>query len=313
MDSRAVSDQNLANSAPDQAGRPGFHFSWTDGARQRTIEAHFCPPETPPPWPVVIFSPGLGFTRFDYTYIKEALAAGGLAAAFLQHPGTDDTIWSGSKDRLKALMTAAMDPASITTRPPDASLALDELTRANEPGGPLAGRLDLSRIGAAGHSLGAMTALALAGAAVDIGRGEISYYSDSRIKAVAAMSSRAKRGTPGLAIDFSRIKIPVLHLTGTLDYSPTREITPADRLLAFQSISGVDQYLIVIKDGDHSAFLGRPERKKAHPEELRHHRLIARAITDFFRLKLLGDDEAGQRLADPARLQGLASLEIKKG
>ena len=56
---------------------------------------------------------------------------------------------------------------------------------------------------------------------------------------------------------FAGIRIPCLHMTGTLDDSPIGETKAAERRLPFDHIRGADQYLITFIGGDHMIFSGR--------------------------------------------------------
>lgn len=83
----------------------------------------------------------------------------------------------------------ASDWRNAIERPRDVSFAIDQLEKANAPGGELAGKLDLKRIGVAGHSFGAYTAMAIAGQT-----GGRSSFRDPRVSAAIAMSAPAPKG-----------------------------------------------------------------------------------------------------------------------
>ena len=56
---------------------------------------------------------------------------------------------------------------------------------------------------------------------------------------------------------FAGVKIPLLHMTGSLDDSPIGETTADERRIPFDHISGPDQYLVTFEGGDHMIFSGR--------------------------------------------------------
>ena len=56
-----------------------------------------------------------------------------------------------------------MRPENTTNRPKDVSFVLDQLTKLNAGDTDLKGKLDLQKVGVAGHSYGGHTVLALAG------------------------------------------------------------------------------------------------------------------------------------------------------
>jgi predicted dienelactone hydrolase len=87
----------------------------------------------------------------------------------------------------------------------DVHAVLDQLELWNkDEAHPLAGRLDLGRIGMSSHSFGAVTTQAVSGQVFPIGKG----FTDPRIKAAVLMSPSAPRagGDPKKA--FGEVKIP---------------------------------------------------------------------------------------------------------
>ncbi len=109
--------------------------------------------------PVVILSHGLGANREGHAFFARHLASYGIAAIMVQHPGSDTT-------QLQAMLQGerpdAMEISAFIDRPRDISWLLDELEHRNAQ--DFHNRLKLDRVALYGHSLGAYTALALAGA-----------------------------------------------------------------------------------------------------------------------------------------------------
>jgi pimeloyl-ACP methyl ester carboxylesterase len=135
--------------------------------------------------------------------------------------------------------------------------AIDQMEKMNRDKGPLQGRLDLERIGMAGHSFGAWTTLAVIGEVfVGLG-GRENSATDPRIKAAIAMSAPVPFNKAKLDQEFGRIKVPCLHMTGTLDDSPIGETKAKERRLPFDHITAADQYLVIFNGGDHMIFSGR--------------------------------------------------------
>lgn len=66
-----------------------------DAARKREIPVLVYLPAGTDAAPVVIFSHGLGGTRHGSAYLGRHWSARGYAAVFLQHPGSDDSVWRG--------------------------------------------------------------------------------------------------------------------------------------------------------------------------------------------------------------------------
>ena len=116
--------------------------------------------------PLVVVSHGLAGDREGFTVVADHLASHGYAVAALDHPGSDRT---RLEDLFAGIDKEVADPTEFSDRPYDVSFLIDELTRANNTRGPLSGQFDLDRISMIGHSFGGYTALALAGAQLDLG------------------------------------------------------------------------------------------------------------------------------------------------
>ncbi len=80
-----------------------------DEARQREVPLRVYLPAGAKPSPVVLFSHGLGGTRDNCVYLGKHWAARGYVAVFLQHPGSDDSVWKDEPllKRVVALRRAA--------------------------------------------------------------------------------------------------------------------------------------------------------------------------------------------------------------
>ena len=161
-------------------------------------------------------------------------------------------------------LRAAMNVENSVNRPLDVSFVLDQLADFNGQGGILRGRMDMQRIGVAGHSFGAFTTLAVAGQ--KLGPGERNF-ADPRVKAAIAMSTPVPRRPS--ENNYADICIPVFHLTGTADESPLlNDTTAKNRRVPFDLIQHAPQFLLTFQDGDHMIFSGRsnafsPEKRSA--------------------------------------------------
>jgi len=114
--------------------------------------------------PIAVISHGLGSDRGSFVYLAEYLAARGFAVAVPQHPGSDS-------EQLNAVVGGFAEevapPWEFVQRPLDVKEMLDRLEEMaqNEPEFR---RLNVDRVGIIGQSFGGYTALAIAGATIDL-------------------------------------------------------------------------------------------------------------------------------------------------
>ncbi|CAM3116313.1 alpha/beta hydrolase family protein [Rariglobus hedericola] len=266
-------------------------LNWHDSARNRDVPAKiYYPANTTSPCPVIIFSHGLGGSREGYGYLGDYWAAHGYISVHLQHPGSDEAVWKDSKRPMKDLRRAAADPDNARNRPRDVSFALDQLTALNAgTASPLHARLDLNRIGLAGHSFGSFTTLATITPAHPIG----GY--DPRIKAAIAMSTPAPRRDDL----YAAIKIPVYHLTGTADTDQAGSVKNAkDRRIPYDQTHSAPACLLTFEGGDHMVFSGPTARQKPDARDLRFHDFIERSTLAFWDAELKGSQSARTWLHD---------------
>ena len=119
---------------------------------------------------------------------------------------------------------------------------------------------------------------------------EISY-GDPRVKAAVAMSATLPARKNTLDRAFGKIKIPVLHMTGTKDYSPIGETRPEERRVSFDNIHGADQFLLTFAEGDHMIF-GGVSRELSTEKESQFKGLICESSAAFWDAYLKGDAKA---------------------
>ncbi len=126
------------------------------------------------PYPLAIFSHGLGGMRYQSTFLTEHLASQGFVVIAADHPGSTlrDLIAHGAdgenlesvRDRPAAFTQIA---TSFALRPLEVLRELDFAASLTAPGGPLAGVIDTDNAAVIGHSFGGYTTLAVAGARLD--------------------------------------------------------------------------------------------------------------------------------------------------
>jgi predicted dienelactone hydrolase len=282
---------------------------WVDAKRGRTIPYKLYLPSGPGPFPVVVHSHGLGGSREGSTFINEALAREGIAVFAIQHPGSDsgildpETVGAARQGRLQ------LPPGAAEGRFGDLPFALDQITALNADG-PYKGRFNLQRIGMAGHSFGALSTLIAVGQSLPL---VDQRFRDPRIRAAIVYSPNKPRQGEAKAV-FAKVNTPILHFTGTKDVSPLDlEETPWERTIPFQTITGADQFLIVLHDGDHGVFGGRIGRGGLNkPTDPAHVAVINAESIRFWRAWLLDDPAASAQLCDiPSRVAAEADGYVK--
>ena len=242
----------------------------------------------------MLFSHGLGGSRENGAYLGTHWAQAGYIALFMQHPGSDESIWKNVpiSERKKALQSGASGK-TFSDRMGDVPFVLDLLERWNkEAEHPLMGRMDLDHIGMSGHSYGAVTTQAVMGQKW----GNKQPYHDPRLDAFILMSpSPPPVGTSESA--YGHIDAPVFCMTGTKDETVLKtraHVTPESRQSVFPSLKEGGKYHIVFKDGQHFIFSGSTRRgKERHP---RFHPAILQLSTSFWDAHLKDDKKAKQWL-----------------
>jgi len=270
-----------------------------DKSRQRDIPIRFYLPSDKSPAPIILFSHGLGGSRKTSSYLGKHWSARGYLVVFLQHPGSDEAIWKGkSAAGKKAGMQGGASGKNFMLRVKDVRAVLDQLDRWNKTAEhPLAGRVNLEKVGMSGHSFGAVTTEAVSGQSF-AGRG--SLLTDSRIDAAIVMSpSVPNRGSPESA--FGTVSLPWLLMTGTQDVAnllggrSKDDKSPLDvmksRLAVFPALPPGDKYELVLHEAGHEAFTDREIFGK-EPRNPNHHRVILALSTAFWDSYLRDDASA---------------------
>jgi predicted dienelactone hydrolase len=291
LSTRAVGANHYDPLPVDAKARP-THLDLTahDPARSRDLPLRVYLPATNAPAPVILFSHGLGGSRAGSVFLGEHWAARGYVAVFLQHPGSDESVWQSVPvgERMRAMNRAA-SMENFLRRVQDVPAVLNQLGLWNaEKTNRLAGRLDLKRIGMSGHSFGAVTTEAVSGETLPLTGQE---FTDPRIKAAVVFSPSAPRAGSA-AKAFGAVKIPWLLMTGTKDLAPIGEADMKSRLAVYPALRGAPKYEVVLHNAEHSVFTDRPLPGDHEPRNPNHQRVILALSTAFWDAYLRGDAAA---------------------
>lgn len=267
-------------------------LDWHDAARGRAVPARLYLPaqaDAARPVPLVVFSHGIGGSRLGYRYLGEHWAAQGFASLHVQHVGSDRSLWGGNPFALVERLQGAAQDGEAIARVLDVRFALDTLLA-----GPLAPRIDATRIAAAGHSYGANTTLLAAGARLDR-QGRVVDFRDERIRAAILLSAPPFYGEADATSILAHVTVPTLHVTATEDVIriPGYYSGAEDRVSVFEATGSPLKALAVFQGGSHSIFTDRrgtggtalnPQVKEA-----------TRALSVAFLKRVFDGDEAALR------------------
>ncbi len=249
-----------------------FDITIRDESRQRDIPIRVYRSDAVKSAPVILFSHGLGGSREGSVFLGEHWAARGYIAVFLQHPGSDTSVWQGKRlaERMGEMKKAA-GWQNFLLRAQDVPAVLDQLEKWNcQSGHELFETLDLEKVGMSGHSFGAVTTQAVSGQSLPRGG---SLLTESRIKAALLCSpSIPVTGDPQTA--FGSVNIPWMLMTGTHDSAPIGTATPENRRLVYSALPPGGKYEVVLDQAEHSVFTDRALPGEQHQRNPNHHRVI---------------------------------------
>ncbi|MER6703062.1 chlorophyllase [Streptomyces fumanus] len=206
--------------------------------------------------PVVLFAHGFGSDLDGYAPLVDHWASGGFVVVQATHLDSERLGLSADDPRR---------PQMWRYRVQDMRRILDELATLEAAVPGLSGRVDRSRVVAAGHSFGGQTAGVLVGLRVrDPRTGAAEDLSDARIMASVQLATAGKGGDeltpfahdtlPWLRDqDFSRITAPGLVVAGDKDDLPLSTRGPAWTTDPY-TLSRGDKSLLTVRGGEH--FLG---------------------------------------------------------
>jgi serine/threonine protein kinase/predicted dienelactone hydrolase len=223
-----------------------------DPSRKREIPIRvYYPQQLSGSLPAIVFSPGDGGTRDSYEYLGRAWANAGYIVIVPTHIGGDDSALP------KKGLRSASDPGSAVDvqqqRTADVRFILSSIKGIEHEEHELHGHIDKKRLAVAGHSMGAATALMLAGATAEVANGKPQTFRDDRVRAALAMSPQGSGAEGFNDRSWDQLRLPVMTMSGTRDRGVGGQ-PPQWRLQPFQHMPTGDKYQVTVDGADHLAF-----------------------------------------------------------
>ena len=241
------------------------------------------------PFPVIIWSHGLGGSREGAGFISRYIASHGYIVIHIQHFGTDSSLWEGKPGHPWDVIRATYIPRSDTLqRFKDVPFALSQLQTLD-----IAPFMDLTRMGMSGHSFGGMTTQVMAGQYRGYGKTQYTLFQkDFKAGIIYSPSPFFQRkGLPPQDF-YGGMRIPLLMMTGTEDASPLEKFGVEDRKEVFKYSGGPDQHLLVLDKGDHMVYNGSRGQLDENPKRSVHEEIIKVLSLAFWEAYLKGDQAA---------------------
>jgi len=228
-----------------------------DAKRNKDLHLRIFYPHDSGSFPVIVFSHGAGGSQTCCDSLTRHWAAYGYVTL---QPTHDDSVSqrrsSGEHgvNLLSGVRDALKNPAFWESRPQDISFLLDALPALQDRIPALAGKLDAQRIGVGGHSMGAFTADAIAGALLDLPGHPATNFADSRVRAVLLLSPQGP-GEFGLNDhSWDQVSLPLLSMTGSLDKAANGQ-GPDWKKIPFDRSAPGDKYHVFIEGANHMSFI----------------------------------------------------------
>jgi predicted dienelactone hydrolase len=230
-----------------------------DEARAKDIECRVHYPETGDRLPLIVFSHGFGSDRTAFSPIAQHWAEHGFIVVNPSHiDGYGKSLGKGDatpKGGIQGLLERA--GRNIATRVRDITFVLDSLDQLAVKLPDLEKRLDRSRIGVGGHSLGAYTAMLIGGVTTNFDGTKSRDFRDPRVHCVMPISAQGI-GQQGLTeSSWANLHVPMLTITGSRDTGAGGQ-KPEWRMTSFKLSPPGDKYLLYIEGATHGSYDGGP-------------------------------------------------------
>lgn len=248
-----------------------------DDVRKKNLmcKVHF--PKIGGPYPVILFSHGFGGNKDAFGPVGRCWASHGYVVVHPSHAdglnraaenqNADNGEKPDPKVRFQGLLGGINDPQKIVDRVADLVLILDSLDQLPDAVTGLKGKIDAKRIGVAGHSFGAYTAMLIGGVTADLGHEKGRHFADKRVACILPISGQGT-GQQGLTNrSWDALEIPMMTITGTRDQGAGGQGVDWKKEPYEFSPQG-DKFLVVIDGANHLSFGGGLGPRSSAPTEV---------------------------------------------
>jgi len=229
-----------------------------DASRDRDVPVRIYYPQTTEAqrFPILIFSHGAGGSKNGYAYLGKYWAAHGYVVLHPTHFGSDTSMLKRGRPFYDLRMVKKMveDKSNLINRPKDVTFLLDSLPQLEGWIPALKGHTDPTRVGVGGHSFGAYTSMAVAGAKVYGALNPSAQFEDTRVTAFLALSPQGPGGWAFKEDSWETVRRPVFVMTGTQDNGMGNNEPYRWRLEAYEHLRPGHKYLAVINGANHMDF-----------------------------------------------------------
>jgi predicted dienelactone hydrolase len=253
----------------EDRSRPAVDPTGERSAPTRVLPTELYLPASPGPSPLIVFAHGFNGDPGKFTELFGAWADAGFAVLAPRFPVTSTTVGTNPLTRA----------ADITEQPADMSFVLDRLLA-----GKYAGRIERSRIGVAGMSLGGGTSWALISDTCCV---------DRRFRAAIVMDGN--RFSFGAAT-FVPNKVPLMVMHAKTDVA----LPYAAARVAYDE-AAAPKYFVTIFEAIHP----EPFEDWPHPAD----EMVKQVTITFWRAYLLGDKKARSEIVATGTAAGISEAE----
>ncbi len=225
-----------------------------DARRGKDLAVRLYHPRDGGPYPVVIFSHGYGGNKDAFAYLSTFWASRGYVCIHPTH--ADAGLLTAKNLKGEEPLPGLTDPERWRERVGDVAFLLDSLERLSEQVPALKGKLDRQRIGVAGHSFGAYTAMVAGGVTVDLDGKRDQSLADPRVRAILPISPQGA-GAMGLTERSWRgLRLPMMTVAGSKDAGRGGK-APSWRQEPFDRSPAGDKYELFFDRATHFSYGGR--------------------------------------------------------